>query len=169
MPLSASCVFLCWIATRWCRTEISQTISIQVWLQPSSIHLHRKWLKNHRGGSNKVVTTYSTLVGDSGDPLRDVVYLLDYNFSKFPEPLLSMDFMYLQPKPQVPADPKEPCFYPNLIGKNTVHSSLHTLCEEAGIEDKKSDIWYLKTSRAFVVPIHSRVLLAAIPSWLVAL
>ena len=45
--------------------------------------------KNHRGGfgslhdSNKVVTVYSTLVGISGDPLRDVVYLLDYYFSKF--------------------------------------------------------------------------------------
>ena len=41
--------------------------------------------KNHRGGfgslhdSNKVVTVYSTLVVNSGDPLRDVVYLLDYS------------------------------------------------------------------------------------------
>jgi len=51
-----------------------------------------------------------------------------------------MDFRYLQPKSQVPDDPKEPWFYPNLIGKNTLHSLLHTMCEEeAGIEDKKSN------------------------------
>jgi len=69
-----------------------------------------------------------------------VVYLLDYYFSKFPKTPLSMDFMYLQPKPQVPADPKEPWFYPNPTGKNTLHSLLHTMCkEEAGIEDKKSN------------------------------
>ena len=46
--------------------------------------------KNHQGGfgtlsdSNKVVTVYSTLIGDSGDFVRDVVYLLDMYFSKFP-------------------------------------------------------------------------------------
>ena len=34
---------------------------------------------------------------------------------------------------------------------------------------KKSDISYLKTSRAFDIPIHSRVLLAAILSWLATL
>jgi len=39
----------------------------------------------------------------------------------------------------VPADPKEPWFYPNPIGKNTLHSLLHAMCEEAGIEDKKSN------------------------------
>ena len=43
--------------------------------------------KNHRGGfgtlhdSNKVVTAYPTLVGNSSDPLWDVVYLLDYSAS----------------------------------------------------------------------------------------
>ena len=68
----------------------------------------------NRGGfgtlhdSNKVFTVYSTLIGYSGDRLKDVVYLLDYYFSKFPKPPLSMEFMYLQPKSQVPADPKEP-------------------------------------------------------------
>ena len=75
--------------------------------------------KNHRGGfgtlhdSNKVVTVYSTLIREAGDRLKDVVYLLDYYFSKFPQPPLSMEFMYLQPKCQVPADPKELWFYPN--------------------------------------------------------
>ena len=44
--------------------------------------------KNHRGGfgtlhdSNKVITAYSTLVGNSSDPVRDVVYLLDYYFTQ---------------------------------------------------------------------------------------
>ena len=101
--------------------------------------------KNHRGGfgnlhdSNKIVTVYSTLVGNSGDPLRDLVYLLDYYFRKFPKPPLSMDFMYLQPKPRVPSDPKEPWFYPNPVGKNTLHSLLSTMCMEAGTEEKKSN------------------------------
>ena len=100
--------------------------------------------KNHRGGfgtlhdSNKVVTVYSTLVGNSGDPLRDVVYLLDYYFSRFPKPPLSIDFMYLQPKARVPSDPKEPWFYPNPIGKNTLHNLLSTMCVEAGIEVKSN-------------------------------
>lgn len=72
--------------------------------------------------SNNVITAYSTFVEDSCDPLRDVVYLLDYYF---PKPPLSMNFMSdLQPKPRVPADPKEPRFYPNPIGKNTLHSLL---------------------------------------------
>ena len=98
--------------------------------------------KNHRGSfgtlhdSNKIITVYSTLVGNSGDPLRDVVYLLDYYFGKFP---LSMDFMYLQPKPRVPSDLKEPWFYPNPMEKNTLHSLLNTMCVEAGIEEKKSN------------------------------
>ena len=68
-----------------------------------------------------------------------MVYLLDYYFSKYPKPPLSMDFMYLQPKPRVPSDPKEPWFYPNPIGKNMLHSLLSTMCIEAGIEEKKSN------------------------------
>ena len=50
--------------------------------------------KNHRGGfgtlhnSNKVVTVYST----GGDLLRDVLWLLDRYFSKFPAPPSSLDF-----------------------------------------------------------------------------
>ena len=78
--------------------------------------------KNHQGGfgtlndSNKVVTIYSTLVGNSGELFRDV-YLLDFYFSKFPKPPLEMDFLYLQPKPQKPSDPKEPWFYAHPIGK----------------------------------------------------
>ena len=89
--------------------------------------------ENHRGGfgtlndSNKIVTVYSTLDGESGDPLRDIVYLLDYYFSKFPKPHQSMDFMYLQPK-RVPSDPKEPWFYPTPMGKNALHSLLSTMC-----------------------------------------
>ena len=82
---------------------------------------------------------YSTLVVNSGDPLRDVVYLLDYYFSKFPKPPLSIEFMYLQPKPQVPADPNEPWFHPNPMGKNTLHSVLGTVCVEVGIEENKSN------------------------------
>ena len=82
---------------------------------------------------------YSTLVVNSGYPLRDVVYLLDYYFSKFPKPPLSIEFMYLQPKPQVPADPNEPWFHPNPMGKNTLHSLLGTVCVEVGIEEKKSN------------------------------
>ena len=45
--------------------------------------------KNHRGGfgtlndSNKIVTVYSTLDKSSGDPVRDIVYLLDLYFSNF--------------------------------------------------------------------------------------
>ena len=80
---------------------------------------------------------YSTLVGNSGDPLRDVVYLLDYYFSKFPKPPLSL--MYLQPKPGVPTDPNEPWFHPNPMGKNTLHNLLGTMCVEAGNEEKKSN------------------------------
>ena len=80
---------------------------------------------------------YSTLVGNSGDPLRDVVYLLDYYFSKFPKPPLSL--MYLQPKQQVPADPNEPWFHPNPMGENTLHNLLGTMCVEAGNEEKKSN------------------------------
>ena len=101
--------------------------------------------KNHRGGfgtlndSNKIVTVYSTLDKSSGDPVRDIVYLLDLYFSKFPKPPDSMDFMYLQPKSQVPSDPKEPWFYPSPMGKNSLHSLVRTMCMEAGIEEKKSN------------------------------
>ena len=100
--------------------------------------------KNHQGGfgtlndSNKVVTIYSTLVGDSGELLRDV-YLVDLYFSKFPKPPLSMDFLYLQPKPQIPSDPKELWFYPNPIGKNSLQIFLSSMCDEAGILEKKTN------------------------------
>ena len=114
-------------------------------LQSQSIHFPSKRSKNHQGGfgtlndSNKVVTIYSILVGDSSDPLRDVVYLLDLYFSKFPKPPLSMDFLYLQPKPRVPSDPKEPWFYPNPISKNTLQNFLSSMCVEAGIQENKTN------------------------------
>ena len=90
-----------------------------------------------------------------------MVYLLGYYFSKFPKPPLSMDFRYLQPKSQVPDDPKEPWFYPNLIGKNTLHSLLHTMCEEeAGIEDKKSNhsLRASGTTAMFAAQVHEKMI-----------
>ena len=67
------------------------------------------------------------------------MYLLDLYFSKFPKPPLEMDFLYLQPKPQKPTDPKEPWFNPNPIGKNTLQNYLSNMCIEAGIQEKKTN------------------------------
>ena len=50
-----------------------------------------------------------------------------------------MDFLYLQPKPQVPSDPKESWFYPSPIGKNTLQNFLSSMCVEAGIQEKKTN------------------------------
>ena len=49
---SASCVLLRWkslLPTTWCQAEISQTITIRVWLQPWLIHLHGEWLQEPSG------------------------------------------------------------------------------------------------------------------------
>ena len=112
---------------------------------------------------------YSTLVGNSGDPLRDVVYLLDYYFGKFPKPPLSMDFMYLQPKPQVPSDLKEPWFYPNPMEKNTLHSLLNTMCVEAGIGEKKSNHSLRATGAPAMFAAQVPEKLSAIKAWVRAL
>ena len=46
---------------------------------------------------------------------------------------------------------------------------LHLLVEEVQWNKDKIDISYLKTNRAFDIPIHSRALLAAIFCWLATL
>ena len=97
--------------------------------------------KNHKGGfgtlrnSNKVVTVYST----GGDPLHDVVYLLDTYFKKFPQPPSTLDFFYLQPRAKVPEDPTAPWFHPNPMGKNNLNSLISQMCQEAGIKGRKTN------------------------------
>ena len=89
----------------WFQGSLLSTTQFEHGYNPDRYTYTKNGSENHRGGlgtlhdSNKIVTVYSTLVGNSGDPLRDVVYLLDYYFRKFPKPHLSIDFMYLQTKP----------------------------------------------------------------------
>ena len=120
--------------------------------------------KNHQGGfgtlndSNKAVTIYSTLVGNSGELFRDVVYLLDFYFSKFPKPPLEMDFLYLQPKPQKRSDPKEPWFYANPIGKNTLQNFLSNMCIEAGIQKTNHSLHATGVTAMFAAQVPKKMI-----------
>ncbi len=97
--------------------------------------------KNHPGTfgqkkqSNKVVTLYSH---PDAEP-RCVVYLLDFYFSKFPQPASTMPLFYLKPLAKKPADREAPWFQATAIGKNTLAKFVEKMCEDAGIKDKKSN------------------------------
>ena len=95
--------------------------------------------KNHQGGfgtsqhSNKVVTIYAN---SDAEP-RDLVYLVDFYFSKFPKPPNLLDFFYLKPLAKVPVNFDDPWFEATPIGKNTLGKFVRNMCEEAKIEEKK--------------------------------
>ena len=95
--------------------------------------------KNHQGGfgtsqhSNKVVTIYAN---SDAEP-RDLVYLVDFYFSKFPKPPNLLDFFYLKPLAKVPVNFDDPWFEATPIGKNTLGKFVCNMCEEAKIEEKK--------------------------------
>ena len=67
--------------------------------------------------TNSHITIYSTLVGNSGELLRDVVYLLDFYFFKFPKPPLEMDFQAFSPSHKNPVTQKSCGFIQTQLAK----------------------------------------------------
>ena len=100
-PKTLVCAIFCYVGKTFCLcggTEVFETIPIFVReYSPDRYTYTENGSKNHRGfgtlhNSNKIVTVYST----DGNPLQDVVWLLDHYFSKFPAPPSSLEFFYLQ-------------------------------------------------------------------------
>ena len=67
------------------------------------------------------------------------MYLLDFYFSKFPELPTSMDAFYLKPLAKVPDNFDDPWFERAPIGKNVLAKFVQVMCEEAGIQEKKTN------------------------------
>ena len=72
-------------------------------------------------------------------PPKCLVYLLDFYFSKFPKPPNTLDFFYLKPLQQAPKNAEAAWFQATPIGRNTLAKFVQMMCDEAGIEEKKSN------------------------------
>lgn len=86
--------------------------------------MDRKTLTGHFGSSrssNKVVTIYAQ---SDNLPPKCLFYLLDFYFLKFPRPHNTLDFLYLKPLQQTPADTEAPWFQATPIGKNTLANDV---------------------------------------------
>ena len=66
-------------------------------------------------------------------------FLLDLYFSKFPADPSSLSFFYLKPLSQAPIDLHKPWFYPTPIGRNALGKFVQTMCERAGIGERKTN------------------------------
>ncbi len=76
----------------------------------------------------------SASVGD-----RCLVRLLDLYLSKLPSIAFERDILYWQPKLSVPAKPTEPWYNCQPVGKHKLGEMLASMCEEAGIADRKTN------------------------------
>ena len=97
--------------------------------------------KNRSGGlkeinlQNKVVPVYASPAAGE----RCVVYLLDLYLSKLPPIAFERDVLYWQPKPVVPDDPTVPWYTCQPVGKHKLSAMVSTMCEEAGIKERKTN------------------------------
>ena len=96
--------------------------------------------KNHPGGfgsgeqSNKIVTLYN----NQGFEPQCVVYLLDFYFSKCPQPAKT-DAFYLRPLPKRPSSDGEPWFASIPLGKNKLALFVKEMCKDANISGNKTN------------------------------
>ena len=96
--------------------------------------------KNHPGGfgcghsSNKVVTLYK----NQGFEPQCVVFLLDFYFSKCPQPAKA-DVFYLRPLPKVPSGHDSPWFSSVPLGKNKLAQFVKEMCKEADVGGNKTN------------------------------
>ena len=93
--------------------------------------------KNRCGGfnqldiENKVVEQFQDLhAGDHCD--------LHLYISKVPHKAFEQDIFHVRPLPKIPAGPSAPWFTSVLVGRNTLSKMLQNMCDEGGVQGKKT-------------------------------
>ncbi len=97
--------------------------------------------KNKQGGIRQIKLEHKvvTITANPSVAERCPVYILDQYISKLPAKAKEKDLFYCRPLENVPKDPSAPWFADVPIGKNILRNMVRDLCEEAGIEGKKTN------------------------------
>ena len=92
------------------------------------------------------------------------VFLLDLYISKLPIAVKNEHFIYCQPISAVPPKDDDPWFLPIPIGKNTLGRTVREMCNEAGVEGKKTNhsLRVSGASNLFAAGVPERMIQACI-------
>ena len=71
--------------------------------------------------------------------------LLHLYISKVPDKAIGQDICYVRPLPKIPAGPSAPWFTSVPVGRNTLSKMLQNMCDEGGVQGKKTNHPYAAT------------------------